>query len=86
MAKRPFFSDGPAAEIAYSSIRLADNEYTSEARRHCEDLWEIFEPFADPEFLVEIRNSFDARYWEMYLATCLSQQGYEVRCPKPGQT
>jgi hypothetical protein len=44
----------------------------------------MYEPYADPEFRVEFRNKFDARYWEMYLTTFLMGEGYAVRCPKPG--
>jgi hypothetical protein len=53
-------------------------------RQHCEDLWKEFEPHSDPEFLIEIKRNFDARYWEMYLTAFLIREGFEVRAPKPG--
>jgi hypothetical protein len=53
-------------------------------RQHCEDLWKEFEPHSDPEFLIEIKRNFDARYWEMYLTVFLIRAGFEVRTPKPG--
>jgi hypothetical protein len=37
-----------------------------------------------PNFLVEIRSSFDVRYWEMYLTMALIDLGFDVLCPKPG--
>jgi len=84
MAIRPFFTAGPARDIAYRNIRDLQNEHAETARAKCEALWEIYEPYADPEFLVEIRDSFDSRYWEMYLTTCLIDQGFDVLCAKPG--
>jgi hypothetical protein len=53
-------------------------------REHCELLWKADEPHADPQFRTEIRSSFDARYWEMYLTTFLIREGYAVSSPKPG--
>jgi hypothetical protein len=65
-------------------VRAARNDYTRKARENCELLWKSYERYADPEFRIEIRNNFDARYWEMYLTTYLIKEGYKVRCPKPG--
>ena len=84
MARTQLFTAGPASDIGYSNIRAAQDEYMRDAREHCEFLWKTYEPYADPEFLTEIRSNFDARYWEMYLTTYLIQNGYEVCCPKPG--
>lgn len=57
--------DDSASDVAYCNIRAAANEHTQSARAECEALWETYEAYADPEFLVEIRSGFDARYWEM---------------------
>ena len=84
MAKLPFFTEGPATDVFYKNLRAAANEYTRPARERCESLWEIYEPFADREFLIEVRRNFYARYWEMYLTTYLIGEGYRVYCPKPG--
>ncbi|QIG49214.1 hypothetical protein G5V57_16710 [Nordella sp. HKS 07] len=84
MVKQPLFSDGDASDLGYVNVRKADNEYTGPARAHCEWLWDHFERYADPEFLIEIRKNFDARYWEMYLTVYLISKGHKVDCPKPG--
>lgn len=84
MTKQPLFGDGDASDLGYVNVRKADNEYTAPARGHCEALWDQFEPYADREFLIEIRKTFDARYWEMYLTVYLISKGYKVVCPKPG--
>ncbi|MBK8458607.1 MAG: hypothetical protein IPL47_17005 [Phyllobacteriaceae bacterium] len=62
----------------------AANDWTSRARQLCEDLWDDFEPYADPEFLCEVRDKFDERFWEMDLTVTLKRLGFKVTCPKPG--
>jgi hypothetical protein len=84
MAQKQFFTDGPAGDSAYRNIRDSQNEHAKTARDGCEALWETYEQYADPEFLIEIRDTFDPRYWEMYLTTALINQGFDVVCPKPG--
>ena len=70
--------------MSYVNVRAANDAHTQNTRSRCEQLWKIFEPYADPEFLIEIRSNFDARYWEMYLTVFLIREGYEVCAPKPG--
>ena len=84
MANSPLFSDETATDRAYINIRCAKNAETKEIKAHCEALWELFEPYADPNFLVELRSNFDARYWEMYLGAYFIEHGFEVDAPKPG--
>jgi hypothetical protein len=84
VANAPLFTDEPATDMSYINLRAEKNEFSSDARKHCEELWALHEPHADREFLVEIRSSFQARYWEMYLTVCLIREGYHVCCPKPG--
>jgi hypothetical protein len=84
MAKSPLFSDGPATDMAYENIRSAHNFWLSDARKHCEELWDLFEPYADAQFLTEIRSNFHSRYWEMYLGAYFISSGYNVAAPKPG--
>jgi hypothetical protein len=84
MAKSSLFSDEAATDRSYINIRGAKNDKLKEAKEHCEALWELFEPFADPQFLVELRSNFDARYWEMYLGAYFIEHGFEVEAPKPG--
>jgi hypothetical protein len=80
----PLFIGGDASDPAYRNIRDAKDGLLRSARWHCEYLWIFFRHHADPEFRNELRSNFDARYWEMYLTTCLILAGYEVTCPKPG--
>ena len=84
MVTKTIFSDGEATDPIYRNIRSRQNAYTSSAYEKCEKLWEQYERFADPEFLKEIKSNFQSRYWEMYLTVFLINEGYEVKCPKPG--
>lgn len=84
MAGTLLFADDPATDIGYCNVRAAADEHMRKAREHCELLWKMHEPYADPHFRTEIRSNFDARYWEMYLTTFLIRDGYAVCCPKPG--
>jgi hypothetical protein len=83
-ATKPFFSDGDVVDIGYRNVRAAEVDQLRWAREQCEALWDIYEPYADAEFLIEVRSNFDARFWEMYLTTFLIKEGYEAICPKPG--
>jgi hypothetical protein len=84
VASPPLFSDGPAADISYTNIRDAADKRMQAVRKSCEEFWKVFKPFADREFRTEIKSSFDARYWEMYLANALVTQGFKIDAPKPG--
>jgi hypothetical protein len=78
------FSNEEAADPGYRSIRDGGDPRLRMAKWHCEYLWILFQRYADKEFRTELRRTFDARYWEMYLTTSLIFAGYEVTCPKPG--
>ena len=84
----PLFSPGPATDRAYIALRAGKTEYAVAARDFAERLWAEYCPFADRNFLTEVRRDFNARFWEMYLTCSLLQgaasRGYRVCCPKPG--
>jgi hypothetical protein len=80
----PLFTDDEATDPGYRNIRDAKKGPLQLARWHCRYLWMFFERHADKEFRIELRKTFDARYWEMYLTASLIFAGYSVTCPKPG--
>jgi hypothetical protein len=86
MATFPLFSDEAATDRSYINIRNAKNDKMKELKAHCEALWELFEPFADDQFPVELHSNFDARYWEMYLGAYFIEHGFELDAPKPSST
>jgi hypothetical protein len=80
----PLFTSDDASDPGYSAIRDGSDSRLKRAKAHCEYLWIFFERHADREFRTELRRTFDARYWEMYLTVSLILAGFEVACPKPG--
>jgi len=78
------FTNDEASDPGYRNIRAATKGPLRFARWHCEYLWIRFRQHADNEFQKELRSTFDARYWEMYLTCSLIFAGYAVTCPKPG--
>lgn len=80
----PLFTNDEASDLGYCAIRDGSQEHLKLAKAHCNYLWIFFEQHADKEYRTELRRTFDARYWEMYLTTSLILAGYEVTCPKPG--
>ena len=83
MAKRGLF-DGEGVDPVFESARRAEHERSAQARVHCEELWKIFEPYADEDFPNRIRTNFHSCYWEMHLATYFILKGADVLAPKPG--
>lgn len=67
-----------------------DNEFLSllnetrfiKEKEILELMWEKYEPFADNQFQIEIRNQFHARYWEMYLGYTLLLLGFNLKKKK----
>src|SRR5882757_1264405 len=43
-----------------------------------EDLWQEFEPYADPNFLAEFPKRFNQRSWELYLGATFLDRGYNL--------
>ena len=80
----PLFTNDEASDPGYRAIRDGADPRLKLGKWHCEYLWMFFEQHADEEFRKELRRTFDARYWEMYLTTSLIFSGYQVTCPKPG--
>src|SRR5580692_8475144 len=55
------------------------------ARQRCEEMWSLFGPLADPDFLELLPFKFHQRWFEMYLGAALKSAGLDVRAPTPGQ-
>lgn len=60
-----------ATGLDWHFTRLRDCTRYGDARRHVEDLWSRFKPYADPRFPQEMARQFLNRYWEMYLGCTL---------------
>jgi hypothetical protein len=81
----PLFIEGIEAEdIVYNHIRDSDSPQKKAAKEFVENLWAIYQPYADNNFPDQIQRSFHARFWEMYLTCTLLEQRFKLNCPKPG--
>jgi type I restriction enzyme S subunit len=74
----------PAPDQTYLAIRDSHDPYYVAAREWTDRLWQDYSPYADVEFSTEIRNSFAARFWEMYLACTLLALDLPIRKIRPG--
>jgi hypothetical protein len=72
------FAETGEPDSIYETMRTADRPEMIALRTRLEEMWERFEPYADPHFLVEFRKHVNARYWEMYLGCAFMTCGYEV--------
>src|SRR5215831_1944053 len=71
-----FFMAGPCEDVAYQHTR--DDPSGAAHKRFVEELWAKFYPLADPHFREDARNHFLERFWEMYLAVALIEQGFPL--------
>lgn len=53
-------------------------------RRKFEKLWQNFEPYADNNFLTEIKTNFHQRSWEMYLGNVLLEKKLAIKSQNGG--
>jgi len=76
---KPLFDKNiTAKDPVYTNIRDGHFPEQIVERQIAENLWAKYHPYADRHFLVEIRKDFDARFWEMYLACTLLDNGYKI--------
>ena len=79
-----FFSAGPARDPIFIFNR--DSEARADLRLQIEEMWVKFAPLcADgpKKFLAEVRNEFNVRAWELYLACSLIDHGIALRRAAP---
>ncbi len=50
----------------------------SHRRKIFDRLWERFEPYADANFLIEVKKQFHQRTWEMYLANVFLEHKFRI--------
>jgi hypothetical protein len=76
-----FFTSEPAEDDLYKSLRdgltFSEDEkniqsmFLEDDKRNIENMWSLYEPYADKDFLQEVRKDFHPRFWEMYLGFSL---------------
>ncbi len=61
-----------------SYLAVASAEAKAGHRKGIEELWKIYSPYADKDFLQQLRVDFIARCWEMYITCVFLIQGFPV--------
>jgi hypothetical protein len=57
---------------------MRDGPQYEKERAFLQQLWQVYEPYADRHFKAELAHQFHQRFWEMYLACGLMNQGFEL--------
>ena len=75
----PLFGiEGDGLGIGYMNLRDGVSEPAKIIRKHCEELWFRYAPYADRHFISQFTLKMEPRYWEMYLGCILLDHGYEI--------
>jgi hypothetical protein len=59
-------------------LLVRDDPRFHEQRVFLQNLWNVFSPFADPDFKSELAKQFHPRFWEMYLTCTLIDMGFNL--------
>ena len=71
-----FFMEGDDCAENYRLTR--DFPEHKARKKHVEDLWTRYEPYADSHFRRDAKRHLLQRYWEMHLAVTLLDKGFEL--------
>jgi type I restriction enzyme S subunit len=75
--EQPFFRPCDAPDVAYTNLR--DLERARPYRAFVEKLWQQFSPYADPNFLSDVKSQFHPRFWEMYLTVAFLDREFRLQ-------
>ena len=66
----------PGNDCCSSYLNIQRKRFLSPVRKHIEQLWKLYAPYADRHFYEDARKHFLERYWEMYLTVTLIRSGF----------
>ena len=73
-----FSVTGEDINVGYRNLQAGEHRVEREIRATLEDLWSVYEPYADPNFVGEFAREPEVRFWEMYIACQLLEAGREL--------
>lgn len=59
-------------------IALRDEPRNSQMKKLVQEMWQIFSPWADPNFPKQFSYKLHPRFWEMYLGVQLLERGFNL--------
>jgi hypothetical protein len=76
------FDDKIQDSPLYMAIR--DNKSEIDIKNRLEEMWKVYQPYADPEFLKKFKGvEMESRFWEMSLGDFLIRNNFDF-CEKKG--
>lgn len=79
--QRPFLFSASGRDPVFETLRLSPDLQGN--REAIERMWDLFQPFADSDFLSKARDhDFFACFWELYLGCSLLHQGIQIKLRK----
>lgn len=67
--------DGNDIDVTYRNIQSGTSETEAYIRASLDGMWQVYEPYADPDFRDGFARDPEARFWEMYIAVQLLEAG-----------
>lgn len=78
MEERLFINAINPSDEYYRMIRDEKRPDVIRLNSYMEDLWQIYYPYADKDFRLNLSYDFHARFWEMYLTCTLINKSFYV--------
>jgi len=78
MGVKLFIEDMTPSDELYRIIRDEKRPEVVEFKSYMENLWNIYYPYADKDFRLQLAHDFHARFWEMYLTCTLISKSFNV--------
>lgn len=70
-----FDVDGANLDRGFENLKAAELQIEQQLHAMLQEMWERYEPYADPDFRQGFARDVDGRFWEMYLGCTLLEAG-----------
>ena len=70
-----FDVDGANLDRGFENLKAAELPIEQQLHAMLQEMWERYEPYADPDFRQGFARDVDGRFWEMYLGCTLLEAG-----------
>ena len=77
-----FELDVPDGDVGYRNLRKGVSQCELATQRTLEEMWVVYEPYADPNFRSGFAHDPEARFWEMFLGCQLVEAGHKLLSTK----